>query len=73
MEAQPTCSRDEWVERFSTRFRALQPLVSLAQAVEVASAAFPTANDIEPEEAAAVFGEILDASVPLKEVNRWLR
>jgi len=65
MDAQPTCPREEWIERFSTRFRESRPLISHEQAVELASAAFKTASDIEPEEAAVVFGEIADARVPL--------
>jgi len=73
MDIQPTCPRDEWVERLSVRFRELQPGISHEQAVDVASAAFPTAGDLEPEEAAVVFGEILDAHVPLDDLLATLR
>ena len=45
-------------------------MVSAEQAREVGAAAFANANDLEPEEAALVFSEILDASVPLNELNR---
>ena len=58
MDMHPTCPRDEWVERLS---------------VEVASAAFPTAGDLAPEEEAVVFGEILDARVPQSDLLATLR
>ena len=45
-------------------------MVSSEQSCEVGTAAFASANDLEPEEAALVFSEILDASVPLNELNR---
>ncbi len=64
------CSHDEWVRRFSLYFHALQPLTSEQQSLDVASAAFPSSNDLAPEDAAVVFGEILDASVPLNDTNR---
>jgi hypothetical protein len=73
MVPHPTCSREEWIERFAARFRESRPWISHEQAVDVASAAFTTANDIEPEEAAVVFGEIVDARVPLDDLTRWLR
>lgn len=73
MDAQPTCPREEWIERFATRLRESRPLISQQQAVDVASAAFTTANDIEPEDAAEVFGEIVDANVPVDELTSWLR
>ena len=67
------CPRNEWIERFSARFRELAPLVSHDQSVEIASAAFQKVNDMVPEEVAVVFGEILDANVPLNDLERWLR
>jgi hypothetical protein len=73
MDAQPNNPREEWIERFATRFRESRPLISHEQAVELASAAFKTASDIEPEDAAVVFGEIADARVPLADLKRWLR
>jgi hypothetical protein len=72
MPAPPSEPYDEWVLHFATRFRLLQPLTSQAQAVEVASAAFPSSNDLHPEDAALVFSEIVDASVPLNQLNRKL-
>ena len=69
---EPSCPRDEWVERFATRFGELQPMVSAKQSCEVGEAAFPSANDLEPEEAASVFSEILDASVPLNDLTRLM-
>ncbi len=45
-------------------------MLSAQQSCEVAEAAFASANDLEPEEAALVFSEILDASVPLNELTR---
>jgi len=68
MDVQPTCPRDEWVERLSVRLRELQPGISHPQALDVASAAFRSASDLQPEEAAVVFGEILDAHVPLDDL-----
>ena len=41
--------------------------------MELASAAFASSSDLEPDEAATVFSEILDASVPLNDLNRGLR
>jgi len=73
MEAQPTCPREEWIERFSARFRDSRPSISEQQAADVASAAFGMAHDIEPEDAAVVFGEIVDARVPLDDLTSWLR
>jgi len=70
---QPTCPRDEWFERLSARLCKLQPGISHEQAIDIASAAFPTASDLEPEEAAAVFGDILDALVPLDDLLATLR
>jgi hypothetical protein len=70
METEPSCPYDEWVRRFSVRFQALQPMITEQQSVDVALAAFPSSSDLEPEDAAVVFGEILDASVPLNQLNR---
>jgi len=69
-DALPGWSHDEWVQRFAARFGQLQPMVSADQSLEVAAAAFASANDLAPEEAALVFSEILDASVPLNALNR---
>ena len=69
-DALPSWPHDEWVQRFAARFGELQPMVSAEQSCEVGAAAFATASDLEPEEAALVFSEILDASVPLNELNR---
>jgi hypothetical protein len=69
-DSPPSWPHDEWVRRFAARFGQLQPLVSVEQSCEVGGAAFASANDLEPEEAALVFSEILDASVPLNELNR---
>ena len=69
-DAPPTWPHDEWVQRFAARFGELQPMVSAEQSCEVGAAAFANANDLEPEEAALVFSEILDASVPLNDLNR---
>ena len=47
-------------------------MTSDAQSAEVAEAAFPSSNDLSPEDAAGVFSEALDASVPLMEIRTWL-
>jgi hypothetical protein len=47
-------------------------LLSETQCADVAAAAFQSSNDLEPEDAAVVFSEILDASVPLNDLNRGL-
>ena len=73
MLGSPSLQFDEWVRRFAIRFKELQPMTSEVQALEVASAAFPTSADLDPEDAAVVFSEIVDASVPLNELNRKLR
>src|SRR5277367_893120 len=56
MESEPSCPHDEWVRRFAVRFQVLQPIVTEQQSIDVAMAAFPSSNDLEPEDAAAVFG-----------------
>lgn len=74
MEA-PNRSHDEWIRRFAARLRELRPSVpdvEAAEVAEVAQVAFTAANDLEPEEAAAVFGEILDARVPVHDLKRWM-
>lgn len=38
----------------------------------VAQLAFDSASDLAPEEAAAVFAEILDARVPVHDLKRWM-
>jgi hypothetical protein len=50
----------------------LQPLMDEMQCADLAAAAFQSSNDLEPEDAATVFSEILDASVPLNDLNRGL-
>jgi hypothetical protein len=72
MREQPSCPQDEWVARFAMRFHELQPLTSTAQADDVGTAAFASSGDLEPEVAAEVFSEIVDASVPLNDMNRLL-
>jgi hypothetical protein len=72
MELQPSCPPDEWLRRFTRHLQGLQPLLSEVQCAEVAAAAFESSNDLEPEDAATVFSEILDASVPLNDLNRGL-
>jgi hypothetical protein len=69
----PMCGCDEWIERFSARLRELQPLISQAQALEVASVASQSASDMEPEEAAVEFLDVLNAGVPVKDLKRWLQ
>lgn len=73
MEAAPSRPRNEWIQRFSLRLRELQQVICDEQSKDVALAAFPTSNDLEPEDAAAVFSEILDARVPANELKRWVK
>ena len=72
MESEPSCPPDEWVRRFALRMQELQPLLNATQCADVAAAALQSSNDLEPEDAALVFSEILDASVPLNELNRGI-
>jgi len=72
MNGHRSLSPDEWVRLFAARFHALQPLTSTDQAEEVGTAAFASSGDLEPEIAAQVFSEIVDASVPLNDLNRLL-
>jgi hypothetical protein len=72
MRGQPSCPHDEWVARFAVRFHELQPLTSTDQADDVGTAAFASSGDLKPEVAAEVFSEIVDASVPLNDMNRLL-
>ena len=59
-------------EGWDRLLKQLQPLLSEFQSMELASAAFASSSDLEPDEAATVFSEILDASVPLNDLNRGL-
>jgi len=70
MQTPSSSRREEWVRQFASHLQQLQPLMSDAQCVELASAAFPSSNDLESDVAATVFSEILDASVPLNDLNR---
>lgn len=65
-------SREEWEGRFCARLHELRPRIGDKQRLDLASGAFKVADDIEPEEAAVVFAEILDAGVPLADMKRWL-
>jgi len=60
------------MERFCARLHELRPRIGHDQVLGVASGAFNVAGDIEPEEAAVVFVEILDAGVPPADMKRWL-
>ena len=66
-------AREAWLGQFARHLKQLQPLLSEFQSMELASAAFASSSDLEPDEAATVFSEILDASVPLNDLNRGLR
>lgn len=68
----PSSSNDEWVSRFTARLRELRPSLIEQEAAEVAQVAFDSASDLEPEDAAAVFGEILNARVPVHDLKRWM-
>ncbi|MEQ1684181.1 MAG: hypothetical protein ABL916_11065 [Burkholderiaceae bacterium] len=65
-------TNDEWIRRFAARLGELRPPVAGGEAMEVAQLAFGSANDLAPEEAAAVFAEILDARVPVHDLKRWM-
>lgn len=68
----PNSGRDEWVGRFALRLRELRPSLPDHEVADVAQVAFESASDLEPEEAAAVFGEILNARVPIPDLKRWM-
>lgn len=68
-----TTERDEWVARFVARLRNLRGSLPVDEAKDVALIAFETAGDLTPEDAAVVFGEILDAKVPIHDLRRWTR
>ncbi|MDP3822812.1 MAG: hypothetical protein Q8R33_15175 [Burkholderiales bacterium] len=68
----PSSSNEEWFGRFTTRLRELRPSLIEQEAAEVAQVAFDSASDLEPEDAAAVFGEILNARVPVHDLKRWM-
>ena len=72
METPSSGSREEWVRQFARHLQQLQPLLSEAQCMELASAAFASSGDLEADVAANVFSEILDASVPLNDLNRGM-
>ena len=70
MDRESSCAPDDWLGRFVQHMQGLQPLLSGAQCMDLATAAFESSHDLEPEDAAVVFSEILDASVPLNDLNR---
>ena len=72
MDSASSRPREEWIRQFADHLQQLQPLMSGPQCTDLANAAFASSNDLEPEDAAAVFSEILDASVPLNDLNRGL-
>lgn len=65
-------SNEEWFSRCTTRLRELRPSLTEQDAAEVSQVAFDSASDLEPEDAAAVFGEILNARVPVHDLKRWM-
>jgi hypothetical protein len=73
MDTASSVPREEWLSQFARHLKQLQPLLSEFQCLEVAAAAFESSNDLQPDEAATVFSEILDASVPLNDLNRGWR
>lgn len=70
MNTAPSVPREEWIPQFARHLGQLQPLMSEGQCMDLASAAFASSSDLEPDVAASVFSEILDASVPLNDLNR---
>lgn len=72
MSEVPDSRNEEWFSRFTVRLRSLRPSLGELDAAEVAQVAFDSASDLEPEEAAAVFGEILNARVPVHDLKRWM-
>lgn len=69
----PSSNNDKWFTRFALRLRELSPPTSEPDALEIAQVAFDRANDMEPEDAAAVFGEILVAHVSVHDLRAWLK
>lgn len=68
----PSSSNEEWFSRCIARLLELRPPLTEQEAAEVAQVAFDSASDLEPEDAAAVFGEILNARVPVHDLKRWM-
>jgi hypothetical protein len=64
---------DVWLRRCEARLRELRPSLVDKEAEIVARLAFGTGSDLDPEEAAAVYAEILDAGVPVADLKRWMR
>jgi hypothetical protein len=68
----PSYPHDEWVRRFAARLRELRPSVT-EEAIEVGLVAFDRASDLDPDDAAGVFVEILNAGVPVHDLKRWTK
>jgi hypothetical protein len=68
----PDDSYTDWARCFVARLLQLRPSLTETEASEVALVAFETASDIEPHDAAEVFGGVLDAKVPIHDLRRWV-
>jgi len=64
--------RNEWVRHFVARLHELRPSTRDEELIQAALVAFDTANDLDPNDAAAVFTEILNAGVPAHDLKRWM-
>ena len=69
---EPNSRRNDWILQLAARLRELRPSLEADEANEVAVVAFDTASDMDPEDAAEVFGDILNAKVPVQELRRWV-
>ena len=65
--------RDVWLRRCEARLHELRPSLAVSDVAVVAMLAYGTASDLAPEEAAAVYGEILAAGVPVLDLKRWMK
>jgi hypothetical protein len=71
-DAQPG-PRETWLRQCEAHLRLLRPSLSAHDAEVVALLAFGSAADLVPEDAAAVYAEVLAAGVPVGDLKRWMK
>jgi hypothetical protein len=69
----PESPRDKWIDRFVARLRILRPSLADSETAVVALVAFEGGKDLDPEDAAAEFDEILAVGVPVGDLRRWMQ
>ena len=72
LDREPT-PRETWLRRCEAHLLGLRPSLSAHEVDVVALLAFGSGSDLVPEDAAAVYAEVLAAGVPVADLKRWMR